>query len=158
MRATTSNKHPVSTQISKLGHICPNRIALSAGECQLTYRELNRRADRFASYLAERGVTTGDAVAICMERSFEWIVAALGIMRAGAAYVPLDSAWPDSRVRLAVRDSRAVALVVRAFRFDRLQIGIRAIDPLRDAAAIAGSRLKRLAPIEPESLAYFHDV
>ncbi len=47
----------------------------------------------------------GGTVAICMERSFDWIVAALGVIRTGAAYVPLDPAWPDSRLRFAIEDS-----------------------------------------------------
>jgi len=57
-----------------------------------------------------------------MERSFDWIVAALGIMRAGAAYVPLDSAWPVARLSYAVNDSGAAVLVARAALLDRLQV------------------------------------
>ena len=74
----------------------PRSIALIHDDRQLSYEELDRRADRFAAYLAQLGVRTGDAVAICLERSFDWIIAALGIMRANAAYVPLDAAWPES--------------------------------------------------------------
>ena len=73
-------------------------------------------------------------MAICVERSVEWIVAALGIMRAGAAYVPLDSAWPDERLRYAVNDSGAAALVARAEVLDRLKVSAKGIDPWRDAA------------------------
>jgi non-ribosomal peptide synthetase component F len=72
-----------------------------------------------------------------MERSFEWIVAALGIMRSGAAYVPLDSAWPDSRLRFAVQDSGATVFVARAGLIERLQLKASGLDPCRDAAVIA---------------------
>ena len=68
-------------------------------------------------------------MAICMERSFDWIVAALGIMRAGAAYVPLDSSWPDARLSFAVKDSGATVLVARQALLDRLPLqgaGLRA--------------------------------
>jgi amino acid adenylation domain-containing protein len=89
-----------------------------------------------------------------MERSFDWIVAALGIMRAGAAYVPLDSAWPDERLRYAVNDSGATALVARAALLDRLHVKARGIDPCRDAAAIAAAPNVVPGPVQPESLAY----
>jgi amino acid adenylation domain-containing protein len=100
------------------------------------------------------GVAAGDTVAVCMERSFDWIVAALGIMRAGAAYVPLDSAWPDERLRYAVNDSGATALVARAALLDRLHVKARGIDPCRDAAAIAAAPNVVPGPVQPESLAY----
>ena len=93
------NFRSIPEQISKVRERCPQSIALSYGERQLSYGELDDRADRFAAHLARLGVGSGGCVAVCMERSFDWIVAALGIMRAGAAYVPLDSAWPDSRLR-----------------------------------------------------------
>ncbi len=96
MQSLTLGVRPVPEQISKIGDIYPHSIALSYGDRQLSYDELDTRADRFAGYLAQLGVVSGGTVAICMERSFDWIVAALGILRAGAAYVPLDSSWPDS--------------------------------------------------------------
>jgi amino acid adenylation domain-containing protein len=100
------------------------------------------------------GVVSGGTVAICMERSFDWIVASLGIMRAGAAYVPLDSAWPDSRLRYAVYDSGATHLVARAALLDRLQVKARGIDPLRDATAIAAAPEVAFPAVQAESLAY----
>jgi amino acid adenylation domain-containing protein len=89
-----------------------------------------------------------------MDRSFDWIIAALGIMRAGAAYVPLDSAWPHTRLRFAVEDSGASALVAREVLLHRLQVGACGIDPGRDAAAIAAAEAAPLPLIDPESLAY----
>jgi acyl-CoA synthetase (AMP-forming)/AMP-acid ligase II len=61
------------------------------GQQQLSYSELDDRAHQFSARLLQLGVVPGDTVALCMERSFEWIIAALAIMRAGAAYVPLDA-------------------------------------------------------------------
>ncbi|MGA7633190.1 MAG: AMP-binding protein, partial [Terriglobales bacterium] len=104
----------IPEQISALRDAYPHSIALSYSDRQLSYEELDRKADRFAGHLAQLGIVSGDTVAICMEWSFDWIVAALGIMRAGAAYVPLDSAWPDARLRFAVNDSGATAFVARA--------------------------------------------
>ena len=154
MQTVTGDVRPVPEQISELRDNYPHSIALSYGDRQLSYEELDRRADRFAGYLMQLGIVSGDTVAICMERSFDWIVAALGIMRAGAAYVPLDSAWPDSRLRFAVNDSGATVLVARTALLDRLQVKARGIDPCRDAAAIAATPRVARRPVQPESLAY----
>ena len=145
---------PVPEQISELLDVYPDSIALSDGDRELRYEELGCRADRFAGYLVQLGVVSGGTIAICMERSFDWIVAALGIMRAGAAYVPLDAAWPDARLRFAVDDSGATVLVGRAALLGRLQVKARGIDPYRDAVAIAAAPRMQPRPIEPESLAY----
>lgn len=131
---------PVSQQIAWLGDICPQSVALSSGDQRLTYAELNHQADQFAAYLAERGLAPEDTVAICMERSFDWIVAALGIMRVGAAYLPLDPAWPDSRLQFAIDDSRSSVLVARSATISRLDVRVTGIDPCRDKLAIAAAR------------------
>lgn len=146
--------HPVTEHLSALRHNRPQSVALSYGDQQLTYEELNYQADRFAGYLLQHGTGAGDTVAICMERSFDWIVAALATMRAGAAYVPLDPVWPDSRLRFAVNDSGAITLVARAPLLDRLRVHARGLDPCRDAAAIAAAPAAARASIQPESLAY----
>jgi amino acid adenylation domain-containing protein len=158
---------PVPEQISAHRTTSPQSPALAYCERELSYEELNSGADRFAGHLMQLGIVSGDTVAICMERSFDWIVAALGVMRAGAAYVPLDSAWPDARLRYAVKDSGAKVLVARSALLERLQVKARGIDPCRDAAAIAAAatatpaptttsttKSKVPEPLESESLAY----
>ncbi len=154
MLALTANVRSVPEQISELTNEYPRSIALSHGDRELSFEELDSRADHFAAYLSKVGVECGGTVAICIERSFEWIVAALGIMRAGAAYVPLDSAWPDDRLRFAVNDSGATVLVSRAALLDRIQVKAKGIDPWRDAAAIAATPMATPKPIQPDSLAY----
>jgi amino acid adenylation domain-containing protein len=146
----------VPEQISDLLDFAPDAIALSDRNRQLTYYDLDCSANQFAEYLAELGVVPGGTVAICMERSFDWIVAALGIMRAGAAYVPLDPSWPDARLSFAIKDSRATVLVARQALLDRLQLEgqVQGVDPGRDAAAIAETPLLARRTLAPESLAY----
>jgi len=143
----------VSEQISEVRGSHPQSIALNYGDRQVTYEELDRRANRFAGRLVRLGILPGATAVLCMERSFDWTVAALGIMRAGAAYVPLDSAWPDSRLRFAVEDSRATCLVARETLLNRLHCKVCAIDPGRDAAVIATSS-ESCVSLEPQSLAY----
>ena len=154
MRTLTARARPFPEQISEVRCDYPNSVALSHGDRSLSYEDLDRRADRFAGHLAHCGVAAGGTVAICMERSFDWIIAALGIMRAGAAYVPLDSAWPDSRLRFAVKDSGGTVLVARAALLNRLRLKVRGIDPHRDATAIAATRQMAHRPVPSDSVAY----
>lgn len=154
MRTATANNHPILEELSDLRHTCPHAIALSYGDRELSYEELCSQADRFAGYLSRLGLRSGDTVAICMERSFDWIVAALGVMQAGAAYVPLDPAWPDSRLQYAVADSCATFLVARTALLDRLGCEARGIDPSRDAMDIAGTAELAHRTVDPDSLAY----
>ncbi len=73
----------VFQQISESRAQVPESIALSCDDRQLSYQNLYLRAEKLAGYLKQFGVTPGSAVALCMERSIEWIVAALAIMQAG---------------------------------------------------------------------------
>ena len=105
-------------------------------------------------HLRGLGVAQGDTVVLCMERSFEWIVAALGTMKAGAAYVPLDPAWPDSRVQFALSDSGASVFVGPKERFNRFDVKIKHVDSVRDACENAEPRRDFVDPVDPDSLAY----
>ena len=72
----------------------PQSIAVVSGDEVLTFGELKERADKLAGYLQTRGVGFGSRVGICMERSPEMIVSILGIVKTGAAYLPLDPSYP----------------------------------------------------------------
>jgi amino acid adenylation domain-containing protein len=145
---------PIPERILQARDTYPQNTALIDSDSHLSFEELNRRADQFASHLTHIGITMGQSVTLCMERSFDWIVAALGIMRAGAAYVPLDATWPTSRLRYAVEDAGTSVIVSRAALLDRIAAKALGIDPVRDAAKIAASPRLDPAPIDPQSLAY----
>jgi amino acid adenylation domain-containing protein/non-ribosomal peptide synthase protein (TIGR01720 family) len=85
----------------------PGATAVVCDGGRLTYQELNDSANRLAHALRARGIGRGAMVAICMERSLEMIVALLGMLKSGAAYVPLDPKYPAERLRLMVRDAGA---------------------------------------------------
>ncbi len=85
----------------------PEAIALVYEEQQLTYAELNRRANQLAHYLQSVGVAPGSFVAVCLPPSIEMIVALLGVLKAGAAYLPLDPAYPQERIALMLSVSGA---------------------------------------------------
>ncbi|HKT50848.1 MAG TPA: amino acid adenylation domain-containing protein, partial [Candidatus Angelobacter sp.] len=83
----------------------PGAVAVVYESEQLSYGELNRRANRLAHYLRSLGVKPDTLVAVCVDRSLEMIVGLLAVMKAGGAYVPLDPAYPGERLRYMVEDS-----------------------------------------------------
>ena len=91
----------------------PGKVAVVFGDRQLTYAELNGRANRLAHYLASCGVRPGTLVGLFAERSIEMVVGMLGILKAGAAYVPLDTAYPKQRLALMLEDCRARVLLTQ---------------------------------------------
>jgi hypothetical protein len=89
----------------------PDAVAVIFEHQQLTYWELNTRANQLAHYLRKRGVGPETLVAICMERSVEMVVALLGILKAGGAYVPLDRDYPKDRLAFMLQDAQARVLL-----------------------------------------------
>ena len=93
--------------------LTPEAIALVAEEQAVSYGELNERANQLAHYLGEQGVGVETLVAVCLERSIEMVVSLLGILKAGAAYVPLDPAYPLERLAFMLSDSAASLLLTQ---------------------------------------------
>lgn len=91
----------------------PDAPALTSGTRTVTYDWLNRRANRLAHLLRQRGVRPGERVAICLDREIDLFAAMWGVLKAGGAYVPLDPAYPQERLRYMLDDSRPVALITR---------------------------------------------
>jgi amino acid adenylation domain-containing protein len=89
----------------------PDAIAVVFEEQQLTYRELNTRANQLAHYLCSLGVKPEVLVGICVERSVEMLIGLLGILKAGGAYVPLDPVYPSERLAEILADSQ-VSLII----------------------------------------------
>ena len=85
----------------------PERSALTTDGESLTYAELDARANRLARHLLAAGVRPGDLVGLCLERSVELVVAILAVLKAGAAYLPLDPAYPAERSAFALEDGDA---------------------------------------------------
>lgn len=91
----------------------PDAIALVFEEEQLTYRELNQRANQLGHYLESLGIVSGMLVGICMERSIEMVVGLLGILKAGGAYVPLDPTYPQERLNFMLEDAQVSVLLTQ---------------------------------------------
>ena len=91
----------------------PNAVAVKFGDQQLTFEELNSRANQLAHRLRRLGVEPEVRVAICVERSLEMIVGLLAILKAGGAYVPLEPAYPAERISFILEDSQARLLLTQ---------------------------------------------
>jgi amino acid adenylation domain-containing protein len=116
----------------------PDAVAVTGGAGSLTYAELDAGANRLAARLRREGVRRGDLVGVCLERSIDAIVAQLAVLKAGAAYVPLDPAYPASRLDFMLDDAGVRVALVHAITADRLaQRAARVIALDRDADVIA---------------------
>ncbi len=91
----------------------PDHVALKMGEETLTYRELNEQANKLARLLRGKGITRGDVVGLMTERSPVMIIGLLAIVKAGAAYLPIDPGYPKERIRFMLDDSQAGILLVQ---------------------------------------------
>ncbi|MEU2543825.1 amino acid adenylation domain-containing protein [Streptomyces iakyrus] len=89
----------------------PERTAVVFGGESLSYAELDARAERLAHVLLGRGVGPGDFVALALPRSVDLVVAVVGVLKAGAAYVPVDPAYPADRIAYTLEDCRPAVLV-----------------------------------------------
>src|ERR1035441_550288 len=125
----------------------------------MTYGELDRRANQLARFLRGRGVRRGDCVGLWLPRTIEAYVALLGILKAGAAYVPLDPEYPAERVSFILSNCQARALVSTgelATRVGAFRGQVVALDEQREEiAAQTGERLSRAdTGLAPEDLCY----
>ncbi|MFD2419029.1 amino acid adenylation domain-containing protein, partial [Amycolatopsis pigmentata] len=101
----------------------PDAVAVVFGPESLTYRELNARANHLAWHLAQRGAGPGVVVGVCVERSLDLVVALLGVLKAGAAYVPLDPDHPTQRTAFILSDTAVPIVVTQTTTRDRIPTG-----------------------------------
>jgi amino acid adenylation domain-containing protein len=134
----------------------PDAVAVVFEEEQLTYRELNYRANQLANYLRELGVGPEVLVGICVERSFDTIVGILGVLKAGGAYVPLDPTYPKERLAFMLEDSSVPVLLTQTQLVELLpQHRARVVCLDGDIEKIAAHSSDNLSSsVTPDNLAY----
>ncbi|HEX8352931.1 MAG TPA: amino acid adenylation domain-containing protein, partial [Pyrinomonadaceae bacterium] len=134
----------------------PDATALVCGDAQLSYVELNARANQLARRLRTSGAGPEQLVAILMERSVEMVVALLGVLKAGAAYLPLDPTYPEQRLQLMLGDSGARIVLTQEALAGRLhEHGAEVVAVDAERADIAAQGVENLPPAAtPENLAY----
>jgi amino acid adenylation domain-containing protein/non-ribosomal peptide synthase protein (TIGR01720 family) len=116
----------------------PEAVALVSNDASLTYDALNQRANRLAHQLIERGIGPESIVALALPRSLETVIALLAILKAGAAYLPLDPDYPADRLQFMLADARPCAIVTTG---------------TTAAQALSGSSLPQVVLDEPHVLA-----
>ncbi|MEB3061597.1 non-ribosomal peptide synthetase [[Mycobacterium] zoologicum] len=140
----TATPTTLGSLVADRAALTPAAIAVVDDHGRYSYAEINARANRIAHHLIASGIGTEDKVAVLMGRSLDLVVTALGIAKAGAAYVPVDPEYPPDRIEFILGDARA-ALVLR----EPLDPAVLAEQPDTDP-----TDADRVRPLRPESLAY----
>ncbi|HEX6371571.1 MAG TPA: amino acid adenylation domain-containing protein [Longimicrobium sp.] len=146
---------PVHRMVEARADAAPDALAVAADGVRLTYGELDRAANRVAHRLIARGVRRGDRVAVCMERSPELPAALLGVLKAGAAYVPVDPAYPADRIAFMLRDTAAPVVLAQPALAERVSgAGAQVLVVDGGAPADGASDARPAVRVEPSDLAY----
>ncbi|WP_374586473.1 amino acid adenylation domain-containing protein, partial [Pseudoduganella sp.] len=119
--AELPHEHTVHQLFETRAAAQPEAVAVVAQDATLSYGALNAQANRIAHHLVALGVQPGDRVALCVERGSAMVAALLGILKAGAAYVPLDPAFPSERLAYMLADCAPAALVTECALNDSLE-------------------------------------
>ncbi|MEU5221025.1 amino acid adenylation domain-containing protein, partial [Streptomyces sp. NPDC020807] len=158
--ATSSDEPatPVHELFEQWADRTPDAVALTADGTDVTYAELDARANRIAHYLTGQGIGAEAVVGLCLPRGADMIATILGTWKAGAAYLPLDPAQPTDRIAYILRDSRAALVLTTEGLFDELPAGrsrLVALDGTFVEMQLAAAPTSRPGrPLDPQSLAY----
>ncbi len=134
----------------------PDAVALVYESEQLSYRELNSRANQLARYLRKNGVGPDVLVGVCADRSIQLVVALLASMKAGGAYVPLDPEYPKGRLETMLADANPAVVLTQSHLLERLPAGTKNVFCLdRDWSSLQNESTENLAAaVGGKNLAY----
>ncbi|HEU4452819.1 MAG TPA: amino acid adenylation domain-containing protein, partial [Longimicrobium sp.] len=153
--STPEVEHTIPALFAERAARAPDAVALTFGAESVTYAELDARANRLAHHLRKRGARPDSLVGVMVERSVEMVAAILGILKAGAGYLPLDPAYPEDRLAYMLEDSGARIVVTSSDLADRLPGGVEIVRVDADAEAIAAEPSGPTGiGVFPDSLAY----
>ncbi|RKG80214.1 amino acid adenylation domain-containing protein, partial [Corallococcus sp. CA049B] len=146
---------PVHVHFSQQAQRTPHAVALVQGEETLTYAQLEARANQLAHHLRSLGIAPGARVGLAIERSFEMVTALLAILKAGAAFIPVDRNAPVERIAMLLEDAHVgVVLTHQPFASKLPASGTRVwLDTQQDVLATLPTHAPDV-PVEGESLAY----
>src|SRR6185503_11047106 len=132
----------------------PNALALTSDVGVLTYGALDAQANRLAHHLRSSGVDMGVAVGLCVPRSLEMVVGALGVLKAGAAYIPMDPAYPADRLAFMLDDAQARVVITTASLAQALPLGRRTLVTVESPQVTAQPASAPVVNTEESDLAY----
>ena len=134
---------------------CADAAAVRLESQVQTYEDLNRAANRFAAYLLSHGLAQGAVVGVCIDRSHALMPVLLGILKAGAAYLPLDPTFPPERLRYIADDAEMAFLVIQTTYAELLPVAAPIFDIQRDWDRLASfSDQNPVLPLSHDTLAY----
>ena len=144
--------------VSRQAERTPDAIAVTFDGDHLTYAELERRANQLAFYLQDLGVGSGTLAGLFVERSLDMMTGLLGILKAGAAYIPFDPSFPPSRIRLMLQDAQPALLLTQEHLLDAAGVGDSRTTVTvcldRQWPDIEKAAPRRLSAAGPQDLAY----
>src|SRR5262249_1756174 len=129
----------------------PEAVAVEYEKKEMSYGELNRRANQLGHYLRKQGVGPEVRVGICLERSFEMVVGLMGALKAGGAYLPLDPGYPAERLAYVLQDGQVPVLLTQAHlrsRFSGYQGKVVALDEWDRIAAESDANPENITSLE----------
>ncbi|MTI25056.1 condensation domain-containing protein, partial [Fulvivirga kasyanovii] len=143
----------LTSLLNKQVHECPKNIAVLHGDVELTYKELDQRSNKVANFLKNKGVGLGSVVGLMMDRSIDQIVGLVGIMKADAAYLPIDKTLPASRVRAILNEGKIGFLLTDEDTNGLLKERIKLINIRKHKVELQSCRSLESA-IKPSDIAY----
>ncbi|MGA5096565.1 amino acid adenylation domain-containing protein [Streptomyces lavendulocolor] len=131
----------------------PDATALTFEGTEMTYRQLDERAERIAGALRALGVAPADRVGVCLDRTADLVVILLGVLKTGAAYVPMDPAYPADRLAYMTEDAELSLVVTESDAFPAAD-GVRTVHPGSLAAADPDGKAPEPKPLSADAAAY----
>ncbi|WP_257656783.1 non-ribosomal peptide synthetase [Parapedobacter lycopersici] len=110
---------PFTAYITEIAAEMPDKTAISFNGKAISYHELETRSSQLANYLIAKDITVGDIIGVAMDRSIDMVIALLGVIKSGAAYIPLDPNYPVNRIEFMLQDSSAKLLLTES-KYSRL--------------------------------------
>lgn len=133
---------------------CATKVAVRCGSRELTYQELDQAANTLATHLVDLGARPGALVGVCLERSVEMVVGVLGVLKAGAAYVPMDPGFPAERLAMMIEDAAMPILVTQSSVMASLPVHGAKVVQIDRLPAPARSSAPVRSPSSSDALAY----
>jgi amino acid adenylation domain-containing protein len=155
-RANYSRALCVHQLFEQQAELSPEATAVAYEDQSLSYRQLNERANQMAHYLRGKEVGPEQVVGVCLERSLEMVIALLAVLKAGAAYLPLDGEYPPRRLKFMLDDSQLKVLITHSNLRDRLPPhSAQTIYVDRDWQPVSRHSITNVdAKVSPDNLAY----
>ncbi len=154
MKSAPQHMEPVHQHIIDLARRQPQSVAVRFADAVQTYEQLATRAQAIAAKLREAGAGRGRCVAVCMERGIDMPAALLGVLSTGAAYLPIDPAFPSERIDAILEDSKAVVVLTSRDAQIRTAAPQICVDDVESVVSKADSRLAQSADDDAAYLIY----